>query len=280
MKHKKLKGSWNLRDSFKKARTENVESVIPGLTDTYVISIAMLMIILAELLLYSGNYRAGVTLHVITLIALSVSSIWIDGTHVARSLQVLTLLPILRLLNMSMPVFSEMTINLYVYIYAPLIVPAYLVIRHQNISKETLGVHFKNMAKYVPLAFIVGIIIAQGEHFTIHAGNLIPDLSIASLLKISIIMIFFVGFVEELVFRSLIQTRFSESFGDFKGLLLASLLFGVMHSGYGTIYEIFFTGFAGLIFGYMFQKTNSLPLITLAHGLVNIFLFGIIPLMA
>ncbi|MDK2948692.1 hypothetical protein SAMN04488589_0018 [Methanolobus vulcani] len=280
MKHEKLKGSWNFRNSFKKANRDTDDSVVPGLTDTYIISVAMLMIILAELLLYSGNYKAGITLHVITLIALSVSSIWIDGTHVARSLQVLTLLPILRLLNMSMPVFSEMTINLYVYIYAPLIVPTYLVIRHQNISKETLGFQFRNMGKYIPLAFVVGFLIAQGEHFTIHAGNLIPDLSIGSLLKLSIIMIFFVGFMEELIFRSLIQTRFSESFGEFRGLLLASLLFGVMHSGYGTIYEIFFTVFAGLVFGYLFQKTNSLPFIALAHGLVNIFLFGIIPLLA
>ncbi|MBP1910219.1 CPBP family intramembrane glutamic endopeptidase [Methanolobus bombayensis] len=278
MKHKKVQGSWTFRNSFKNVH-DNGDSAVPGLTDTYIISVAILMIILAELLLYSSNYRAGITLHVITLISLSVSSIWIDGTHVARSLQVLTLLPILRLLNMSMPIFSEMTIDLYVYIYAPLAVPVYLVIRHQNISKETLGVQFRNVGKYIPLALIVGLIIAQGEYFTIDAGNLIPDLSIGSLFKISLIMIFFVGLVEEIVFRSLIQTRLSKSFGNIQGLIFASILFGVMHSGYGTIYEILFTGFAGLIFGYMFQKTNSLPFVALAHGFVNIFLFGIIPLL-
>ena len=279
MKHKKLKGSWNLRDTFKKAGTVNTDSVVPGLTDTYIISVAMLLIILAELLLYSGNYRAGITLHVITLIALSVSSIWIDGTHVARSLQVLALLPVLRLLNISMPVFSEMTLYLYVYIYAPMLVPVFLVVRHQHITKEALGFHFSKMKQYIPLSLVVGIVIAQGENFTIHAGNLIPDLSVISLLKLSFIMIFFVGFMEEFVFRSLIQTRLSESFGSLKGLLLTSLLFGAMHSGYGTIYEIFYTFLAGLVIGYMFQRTNSFPLIMLTHGFVNIFLFGIIPLL-
>ncbi|WP_177188014.1 CPBP family intramembrane glutamic endopeptidase [Methanolobus profundi] len=254
-------------------------SVVPGLTDGYIIGIAMLMVVLAELLLYSGNIRAGVMLHVVTLVALSISSVWIDGTHVSRSLQVLSLLPILRLLNMSMPVFSEMTLYLYVYVYAPMVLPAYFIIKHQSIKKDTLGFHFQGMLKLLPLAVLVGFLIAQGENFTIHAGNLIPDLSLDSILKISIVMIFFVGLGEELVFRSLLQTRLSDSFGPVKGLLLASFLFGVMHSGYGTIYEIFFTSFAGLLLGYMFQRTNSFPLITLTHGLVNIFLFGIIPLM-
>lgn len=279
MKHEKLKCSWNLRNSLKNMNLGD-NSMAASLTDTYVISVAMLMIILAELLLYSGNYRAGTTLHVIILLALSLSSIWIDGNHVGRSIQALSLLPILRLLNMSMPVFSEMTINLYIFIYVPLALPAYFLIRHQDISKEMLGFQFTNMKKYIPLAIVVGLFIALGEHSIIHAGNLIPDLSIGSLLKISIIMIFFVGFMEELVFRSLLQTRLTESFGDLRGLLFASILFGVMHSVYGTIYEVFFTAFAGLVIGYMFQKTNSFPLVTLTHGLVNVFLFGIIPLLA
>ncbi|WP_094226581.1 CPBP family intramembrane glutamic endopeptidase [Methanolobus psychrotolerans] len=255
-------------------------SVVPGLTDNYIIAIAMLMVVLAELLMYAGNIRAGIVMHVITLLTLSVSAIWIDGSHVSRSLQVLSLLPILRLLNVSMPVFSDMTLYLYIYVYTPLLVPIYFIIRHQHITKRTLGIHFRDMQKYLPLSVAVGFIIAQGEYLTINAGNLVPDLSFVSILKLSIVMIFFVGFLEELIFRSLLQTRLSDSFGHVKGLLLASLLFGVMHSGYGTIYEIFFTSFAGLVIGYMFQRTNSLPLVTLTHGFVNVFLFGIIPLLS
>ncbi len=253
-------------------------SVIPGLSDDYIIHISMLMVVLAEFLLYAGNFRFGIILHVITLIALSVSSIWIEGTHVARTLQVLSFLPLLRLLNLSMPIFSEMTLHMYIFIYFPLLVPAYFVIRHQHISYETMGFSFKGFLKYLPLALIVGFVIAQGEYFTINANNLIPDLSFVSILELSIIMIFYVGLVEELIFRSLLQTRLSDSFGPLKGLILASLLFGVMHSGYGTIYEVIFTFFAGLVIGYMFQRTNSFPLIVLTHGFVNIFLFGIIPL--
>ncbi len=255
-------------------------SVIPGLSDNYVIYVSMLMVALAEFLLYAGNFRVGIILHVIILLLLSVSPIWIQRNHVSRTLQVLSLLPLLRLLNMSMPVFSEMTLYLYIFIYAPLLVPVYLVIRHQNIANGTLGFSFKGFIKYIPLSIVVGFLIAQGEYFTITPGTLIPDLSFVSILQLSIVMIFFVGFVEELIFRSLLQTRLSDSLGPFSGLVFASLLFGVMHSGYGTIYEMLFTSFAGLVLGYIFQRTNSLPVVTLTHGLVNIFLFGFIPLLS
>jgi len=67
--------------------------------------------------------------------------------------------------------------------------------------------------------------------------------------------------------------------GMFSGLIVASILFGVLHSGYGTFYEMLFVSLAGLIMGYIFQKTRSLPLIALTHGMVNIFLFGLIPLL-
>jgi membrane protease YdiL (CAAX protease family) len=255
-------------------------SVIPGLTGNSMIAVALLMVVIAELLLYSGNIRTAIIIHVVTLFVLSVSSVWVHGNHVSRSLQVISLLPLLRLLNISMPVFSEMTLHIFVYVYAPLLLPVWLIIRHQGISKETLGLHFRNMLRYIPLSIGVGFLIAGGEYFTIDASNLIPDLSFANILKLSIVMIFFVGLVEELIFRSMLQTRLSDSFGPLRGLLLASLLFGVMHSGYGTFYEIIFTSFAGLVLGYMFIRTNSLPLVTLTHGFVNVFLFGVIPLMS
>ncbi|HPS90369.1 MAG TPA: CPBP family intramembrane metalloprotease, partial [Methanosarcina vacuolata] len=66
-------------------------------------------------------------------------------------------------------------------------------------------------------------------------------------------------------------------YGAWGGIILSSILFGFMHSAYGTYYEVLYTLFVGAIIGYMFYKTRSLPLITLIHGFVNIFLFGVIP---
>jgi membrane protease YdiL (CAAX protease family) len=91
-------------------------------------------------------------------------------------------------------------------------------------------------------------------------------------------MVFFVGLVEELIFRSLLQTRLEQALSIPEALLITSFLFGLMHSGYGTYYEILYASFVGFIIGLIYHKTRSLPFIAVLHGFVNVFLFGILPL--
>ena len=65
--------------------------------------------------------------------------------------------------------------------------------------------------------------------------------------------------------------------GPKAGLLLASIIFGFMHSGYHLPLELLYVSFAGLVFGLLFWLTKSLPLISLAHGVTNISLFLVVP---
>ena len=248
--------------------------------DWQLVAIPIVAIVLAETLLYMGKLQAGIFLHVMIPLCLAVASMWIHRPNVSLIMEVLIMLPILRLVNISMPVFFGTTLYLYFFIYAPLAIPLYILIRHQRFTRKELGLTLKNLHIYLPLSLLVGLLIAMGEYNTIQVGSLIPDASIGSLLKISVVMFLFVGLMEELIFRSLLQTRLQESFGMTKGLLVAGLLFGMMHSGYGNSFELMVTGSAGILFGYMFQKTRSLPFITIAHGFVNVFLFGLIPLLS
>jgi hypothetical protein len=239
----------------------------------------VLMIILAELLLFSGKMQYAIWMHVLVLIGLALATIYTSDTDLFKPYQALMLLPLLRLVNISMPTFFDMTLYLYIFIYVPLVIPVYIIAVHQGFTFEQMGFTLNYRKLVLPVSVIVGFAIAQGEYYLIHAGNLIPDLSLWNILKLSIVMIMFIGLIEELIFRSILQTRLEESMGMFSGLIVTSILFGVLHSGYGTYYEMLFVSLAGLIMGYMFQKTRSLPLIALTHGMVNIFLFGLIPLM-
>lgn len=247
--------------------------------DWEIVAIPIFAIIVAELLLYMGKQEAGILIHVMIPLGLALSTMWMKESNVTFCLEALALLPILRLVNISMPVFISTRLYLYIFIYVPLMLPVLFTMRHQRISLKEIGVTLDNLYLYIPLSLVVGYMIGLGEYSIIHPGSLIPDTSALSMLKISIVMLFFVGLVEELIFRSLLQTRLEASFGMVKGLLITSLLFGMMHSGYGQVYELLMTGFAGLLIGYMFQRTRSLPFIAIAHGFVNVFLFGLIPLL-
>ena len=237
----------------------------------------VLFIALAELLIFSGRMGLAVWIHIGILIGLSLSNMLIKDLKILRIYQALMLLPLLRLINLSMPVFFETTLYAFVFIYSPLAIPLAVIVMHQRNSLEEIGITTKNFLSYVALSLPLSFLLGLGEYLTIRTGYLIPDLSFESLLKLTIIMVFFVGLVEELIFRSILQTRLEQALSVKEALLITSILFGLMHSGYGTFHEILYTGFVGLLMGFAFYKTRSLPFVVLLHGLINVFLFGILP---
>ncbi len=241
--------------------------------------VTVLLIAIAEVLMLLGIRGAAVLLHMFVLIVVSISTVRIKDKYIIWALQALMLLPLLRLINFSMPVFSEMVLYRYFYIYIPLFIPIFLIIRHQSFSPVQLGLSFKRIILYLPLSLLVGLLIAEAEYFIMSTGPVVPNLSFYNIVDVALIMIFCVGLVEELVFRSILQTRLEGVFGSSVGLIVTSFLFGIMSSGYGTVSEILFASVVGLMLGYMFSKTRSLPLVALTHGLVNIFLFALIPLL-
>jgi membrane protease YdiL (CAAX protease family) len=158
-------------------------------------------------------------------------------------------------------------------------IPLTIVATRQHLTREQLGLSFKNIVFYLPISILVGLVLGLGESLLIKTTSLIPDLSLINVLELVVVMIFFVGVTEELLFRSIIQTRLEEVFGPWTGLIFSSLVFGFMNSGYGVPYVIFYAFFEGLLIGRIFQKTRSLPFIALIHGFTSVFSFGIIPLM-
>jgi len=247
--------------------------------DVKITLVPVFFIMLAELLLLMGQDHTSIWMHVGIILCLPVVSIYYHNREITMVYQALMLLSILRLVNISMPIFFETTLYTFIFIYTPLIIPIYIVLKAQDFhfSLRISDEMKKNRVQYSFIAVIAAFAIAQGEYAIIVVGHLIPDLSFMSLLQLSIVMIFFVGLIEEIIFRYILQRRLEQTIGIWPALLIASALFGVMHSGYGTIYEVLMTATAGLVIGYLYIRTRSLYLITMIHGLTNVFLFGIIP---
>ena len=241
------------------------------------IAIPVMCIGIAELLIFSGRMKAAVCVHIGVLIALSLSNVFIKDPGVNKIYQALIFLPALRIVNLSMPIFFETTLYAFIFIYGPLAIPAAIVVIHQRNLFKDIGITTKHLLTYMVLSVPLGFLLALGEYMTIRPGYLIPDLTFGNLLKLTLIMIFFVGLVEELIFRAILQTRLEQALSLSEALLITSLLFGLMHSGYGTFNEILYTSFVGFLMGIIFYKTRSLPFLAIIHGIVNVFLFGILP---
>lgn len=231
------------------------------------------LIVLAEGLIFIGDTRAALIVHALNLTMLILSSIYVEN----RVYPALMLLPLFRLLNIAMPVFFVLTLYSYTLVYAPMFIPIYYIIKEKMFKSYELGLTAKDFWLFLPLAITVGSAIGWGEYQILHPGVLVPEYSIKSILLLSLTMIFFVGLVEEFIFRSSLQTVMEERLGSKKGLLITSILFGIMHSGYHIPQELLYVSFAGVIFGLLFWLTKSLPVIAIAHGITNISLFLVTP---
>jgi membrane protease YdiL (CAAX protease family) len=155
-------------------------------------------------------------------------------------------------------------------------IPLVLTIREQNLKLRDLGMTFSKN-NLLSVAIILGIGLGFIDYFILSPPALIPNPTPGEIFKLSIVMFFFMGVVEEIIFRSMLQQRLEEKIGLFKGLIVASIMYGVMHAGYSNYYEFLFATFTGLAIGFSFQRTRSLPFAVIAHGVNNIVLFGILP---
>jgi len=232
------------------------------------------LIFIGELFIFVGYTEAGIIVHGLNLIF----TILCVALYEDRAYLALILIPLFRLLNISMPVFFSLTLYTFALIYAPMLIPINLVWRSGKFSNVELGLKGKNQSFYLPVAVGLGLILGWIEYSILHPEVLVPDLSLVNIITLSIIMIFFVGFIEEFVFRSTLQTVLEERLGTITGLVIASLVFGIMHSGYRLPQEILFVSFGGLVFGILFKKSRSLAVASLAHGVTNISLFLISPI--
>ncbi len=114
----------------------------------------------------------------------------------------------------------------------------------------------------IPLGFAVGFLSFESRWLGVTHGVL-------RLLG----LILFVGLPEEMLFRGTIQEAFSRIWSPRTGLVLASVVFGLLHLlkhpahpnwGYGLLATA-----AGLAYGWVYQRTGKLGAAAVTHGAVD-----------
>jgi len=267
-------------EGIKTKMSENLKEKTTEIENKWVyLGIPIVAIALAELMIYSGRKLPGMEIHALVLLGLSFSIIYIKNKDIQKTYQSFLLLPILRLVDFSMPLFYEEKLYNLIFIYCLLAIPVSIAAINQEFTPTQLGITFKKIGIYIPLSIFMGLLLGAGEYIIVGKNPLIQDLSILNIINLTIIMVFLVSPIEEMIFRSILQTRLEIVLGGREALIVTSILFGLMHSGYGSIYEIFYITLVGAVIGYLYYGTRSLPLVALIHGFMNVFFFGILPLL-
>ncbi len=237
------------------------------------ITVPLLLLVIGEVLIFNGLVVQGMAVYIFNLSILYILIIQGGGDGAVALMQRLLLLPLFRIMIIAMPIsFSSTRLYWYLLVGCAMLPAIYIATKTGRLGYGEPGVN-RVVLKYIPVAIVLGSLLGIVERRILNPVPLLSDVSIAHVLIFISIMLF-IASVEEIIFRSLIQTAFEEFYGMPNALLATAVLYGIMHSGYGNGSEIAFGIFSGLILGYVFQKTRSLPLVVLIHSFEGVFLFS------
>lgn len=234
-------------------------------------------VVIAEIATVAVNPVAGITLHILILTGMIVNSAFTDNENVRILLLSLTLVPLIRIISLSMPLSHVSYVWRYPIIYLPLLVAAFQVMRLLGLNREQVGLVVKKTAAQAAIA-LSGVFIGLIEYFILKQEAESTLIALKGNIILSMIFLLVcTGFVEELMFRGIIQYTSIKIFGRF-GIVYVSLLFATVHLIHASLWDLIFVFLVAMYFSLMVRKTGSLLGVTLSHGMANIVLFLVAPL--
>lgn len=191
-------------------------------------------------------------------------------TQLGQALAVLSLLPLLRILSLTMPAKSIPEVYWNALIGVPLLIAAVLTVRLLNWRPGDIGLTLRSWWMQ-PLIALSGIPLSVAAYVAIRPAPPASEFEWPNAAIGAAILIIFGGFMEEFLFRGLLQRVAGEIFGRWS-IVLTSLLFAMMFVGSRSAPEVALMGLIGLFFSWCVERTGSIWGVVLTHALI---LFGI-----
>lgn len=246
-----------------------------ALSAGWIAFIYLTVLTIAEVLTALIDPRAGMIAHGLALgVLLLHATFWAHDIE-RQFLMCLALAPLIRLLSLSMPLLEFPFVFWYLVVGLPLFLAAYVAARASQMTPAMIGLTWRTWPIQIIVAFS-GIWFGVLEYIILRPKPLVSTFSFEQIWLPALILLIFTGFLEELIFRGLMQYSAMQSFGRF-GLFYIAILFAVFHIGYYSVADVLFVFGVGLFFGWVTLKTGSIVGVTVAHGLTNIGLFLVVP---
>jgi len=114
--------------------------------------------------------------------------------------------------------------------------------------------------------FVIGIMIK----LLIKEGMSSKMVQISSAFKNNYLLIIFIcltaGVVEELLMRGYIQPRIEKIYNNsYCGIFISAVLFGILHSAYGTFGQVLVPFFIGTVFALFYKQYSNIKILIICH---------------
>jgi membrane protease YdiL (CAAX protease family) len=237
---------------------------------------ALVALTAAEVLTVYLQIMAGVICHGVLLVVFVVQAALAPDCAQRNLLMSLCLAPLIRILSLSMPLAPIPQIYWYLLIYGPLLAATIIVMLNAGLVPRDVGLVSRGWPRQIVLGIVIGLGLGVLEYIILRPVPLATSFTLVGVLVPAFILTITTGFVEELVFRGVMQTL-SDRVMPLWSVLYVSLIFAVLHIGHYSVVDVVFVFLVALLFTAIMKRTGSLLGVTLAHGIANSMLYCVMP---
>ena len=234
---------------------------------------------LSELMLLFNAVSGGLLYCLWLLVLLFHYGWYASNTPYRRVLAAFMIIPILRVLSLTMPLPEVSPIFWYALVGVPVAIAVFPIAQLLNLSRLELGLRAHQWMAQI-LFTALGIPLAMTAYWVQPGPPIIMSGDWLTISVGALILLACAGFAQELVFRGLIQGVLRECFGSTTAILYTTLLFALMYLGVGSVEYIGFAICLSFFLGWWRDYSGSIWGGALAHGLMNTWLLVILPLVA
>jgi hypothetical protein len=221
--------------------------------------------------------QAGVILHGLVLLALLLQASLSIRKREHRFLIILALVPLIRLLSLTLPLNYFPPVYWYAVVGVPLSIAAFMGARFSGLKGNMIGLRLS--WRVLPIELLIGFLglgIGFFEYLILRPEPLVAELRWDLIWLPILILLVFTGLLEEVIFRGMLQSTATQHLGRL-GVLYVAVLFAVLHLGYRSILNLLFVFGVALLFGLIAQRRGTLLAVSISHGLTNISLYLVFP---
>jgi membrane protease YdiL (CAAX protease family) len=232
----------------------------------------------AEVLVAAVDPRLGAFTYAVLLVLLLRQGARAAAVAGQRLYWSLALVPVLRLLSLSLPLGSFTGVWRYAVVAALLLAAEAVALRAQGLRPADVGLRWR--WRDLPLQVLIGLLgvpLGLLWYTLLRPPPLVAALPPGAIWVPAVVLLVSTGLPEELLFRGLLQRASAVVMGPWLGPLLITCLWTALRLGSASWPALGLTFVTGGLFALIAGLTGSIWGVSLANGLTNVVLFLLAP---
>lgn len=235
------------------------------------------LIVLTETIFTFVSISIGVIIYLTILISLLIAVLMKNREPYQPLYSALTLIPLIRIISVSLPLTGIPEVFGIVAVSIPLFITGVMVAKIVGIKPKVIGFKIGKLHKQLLIA-LLGLPLGFIQFYMLQLDVKYKVTAPEEILMWAIALIICVGLLEEFLFRGILFNVTNKLLDGNKAMYFTSLLYAALAISSKSLFNVISTFFISILFCRIFMWKQSIVGISLAHGIINITVYLVCPL--